>query len=132
MTTLLYFAIATGALSIAIDICLILIIIWRGHYFARIEEYLRGLAEIQNTLKQMALDHHTSVQELSNANTELIIKHIGFVNRWQKAIAKLVRIGGHPPMSAIDAATELHDVGLDITKTAFEDKRNLEDDAEKF
>lgn len=98
------------------------------HYMERLMQYQDGLADIQGMFKQMTMDHHTSIEETINEVTADILKHVSYINRWQKVIAKMVRSGIvepkviETPQKAVKGAEEMHGLGLEIAKDAFDEK----------
>lgn len=128
MTILLYVILAAAILSLAAS-CYVAFMVWKQNaYLDRIMRYGDGMADIQSTLKDMALEHHTLVEEMVTNQTTEILRHIAFVVRWQKVLVAMIKadiVPAEPPSTPkeqVKEAEALHGLGLEIAKEAFEDK----------
>ena len=136
MNALLYSAIVVGTISITLN-AVTLFMLWRQrNYFDRIMKFGHGLADIQDTIKTALLEHHTLMNEVVDEAKDEILKHITFTSRWLKVIARLIKIKETTPLAnatisgTVKEAEAMHEVGLEIAKTAFEDKKDIEDAVE--
>lgn len=131
MTPAIIILIIMNVCSLVANLLILYMSIQNVKRLQRIIAYGDSFADIQKMLKDMGLEHHRLVEEMITETTEEILKHITFTNRWQKVMAKMIRVKGATPLEkatgveTIKEAEELHEIGLEIAKTAFDDKQEL-------